>query len=130
MCWNSGVRKRLKLCSMMKTRKNSGLRREHSTYQGSAVRQKLAMATGWRQRKASRQRLVKTAQMRTAPPERMIAAGPFARTAKPRKNPKKIRARQGGRGRIGECSLRVRTRVEAANTRATESMEEKGKCVA
>src|SRR5882757_6189397 len=89
MCWNWGVRKRLKLCSMMKTRKKSGLRRAQRMYQGSAVRQKVAMATGCRQRKASRQRLVKTAQRRTAPPERIIAAGPLARVARPRKKPKR-----------------------------------------
>src|ERR1700741_3589683 len=89
VCWNWGVRKRLKLCSMMKTRKKSGLRRAQRTYHGRAVRQKLAMATGLRQRKASGQRLVKAAQIRTAPPERMRAAGPLARVARPRKKPKK-----------------------------------------
>src|SRR5580704_4965911 len=89
MCWNSGVRKRLKLCSIMKMRKKSGLRRAQRIYQGSAVAQKAAMARGWRQRKASRQRLVQVAQRRTAPPERMMAAGPLARTARPRKKPKR-----------------------------------------
>src|SRR5258708_7088464 len=89
VCWNWGVRKRLKLCSMMKTRKKSGLRRAQSTYHGRAVRQKLAMVTVFRQRKASGQRLVKAAQRSTAPPERMRAAGPLARVARPRKKPKK-----------------------------------------
>src|SRR6267378_2806920 len=84
MCWNWGV----------KTRKKSGLRRAQRMYQGSAVRHKVAMATGCRQRKASRQRLVKTAQRRTAPPERIIAAGPLARVARPRKKPKRKEVRE------------------------------------
>src|ERR1700756_4797518 len=89
VCWNWGGRKGLKLCAMMKTRKKSGVRRAQRTYQGRAVRQKLAMATVLRKRKASGQRLVKAAQIRTAPPERMRAAGPLARVARPRKKPRK-----------------------------------------
>src|SRR5713226_8622105 len=101
MCWNSGVRKRLKLCSMMKMRKKSGLRRAHRMYHGRAVREKDAIAAGCKTRKASRQRLVKSAQKKTAPPERMMAAGPLARTARPRKEPNKRSAGQSVRGRIG-----------------------------
>src|SRR6266852_1858018 len=79
---------------MMKMRKKSGLRRAHRMYQGRAVRQKDTRAVGWRRRKASRQRLVKSAQKKTAPPQRMMAAGPFARTARPRKKPKRREGRK------------------------------------
>src|ERR1700741_5001449 len=103
---------------MMKMRKKSGLRRAQRMYQGRAVRQKDATAAGCRRRKASRQRLVKSAQKKTAPPQRIVAAGPFARTARPRKKPKKTRASQGVRGRIGVFSLRVSPRTTAAETMA------------
>src|ERR1700756_5980 len=92
MCWNSGVRKRLKLCSMMKMRKNSGLRRAQRMYQGRAVAQNAMIAAGGRKGEVSRQRLVKRAQKKIAPPQRIIAAGPFAKTASPRKIPNKIGA--------------------------------------
>src|SRR5260370_3279006 len=130
MCWNSGVRKRLKLCSMMKMRKKSGLRRAQRMYQGRAVKQKDARAAGWKRRKASRQRLVKSAQKKMAPPERMMAAGPLARTARPRKKPKRMRASQGVRGRIGVCSLRLRPRTSAAQTMAMVSIAQKGMSLA
>src|SRR6266403_3717560 len=145
MCWNWGVRKRLKLCSMMKTRKKSGLRRAQRMYQGSAVRQKVAMATGCRQRKASRQRLVKTAQRRTAPPERIIAAGPLARVAMPRKKPKRKEVKEveeinevKERTELVEivspcgCTVRGGTRFRscAAKTMAIVSMAAKGMSVA
>src|SRR5713226_8209606 len=89
MCWNSGVRERLKLCSMRKMRRKSGLRRAQRMYQGRAVMQKAAIAAGWRRRRASRQRLVKSAQRKTAPPQRIMAGGPLARTARARKRPKR-----------------------------------------
>src|SRR6267143_4788068 len=89
MCWNSGVRKRLKLCSMMKMRKKSGLRRAQRMYHGRAVRQNAAIAAGRKRRRASRQRLAKSAQKNTAAPQRMMPAGPFASTARPRKKPKR-----------------------------------------
>src|SRR6266705_1092790 len=130
MCWNSGVRKRLKLCSMMKMRKKSGLRRAQRMYQGRAVKKKDARAAGWKRRKASRQRLVKSAQKKMAPAERMMAAGPLARTARPRKKPKRMKASQGVRGRIAVCSLRVRPRTTAAQTMAMVSMALKGMSVA
>src|SRR5258708_34620791 len=106
----------------MKMRKKSGFRRAQRMYQGSAVRQKDAMAEGCKRRKASRQRLVKTAQKKTAPPERMVAAGPLASTARPRKKPDRISASQGIRGRIGVFSLRVRPRTTAAQTMAIVSI--------
>src|SRR5258707_13249929 len=99
---------------MMNMRKKSVLRRAHRMYQGSAVRQKDAMAAGGKRRKASRQRWVKSAQKKTAPPERMMAAGPLARTARPRKKPDKKSAKQGVRGRIGVVSLRIRGTATAA----------------
>src|ERR1700687_356658 len=102
MCWNSGVKKRRKLCSTIKTWKKSGLRLEQRMYQGRAVKQNVAIAKGCKQRKASRQRLVKSAQKNMAPPERMMAAGPLARTASPRKKPSKARASQRVRGIAGE----------------------------
>src|SRR5258708_39949623 len=107
---------------MMKMRKKSGLRRAQTMYQGRAVRQKDARAAGWKRRKASRQRLVKSAQKKMAPPERIMAAGPFARTARPRKKPKRMRASQGVRGRIGVVFLCVRPRTTAAQTMANVRM--------
>src|SRR5260370_39435182 len=95
-------------------------------YQGSAVRQKDAMAEGCKRRKASRQRLVKSAQKKTAPPERMMAAGPLASTARPRKKPNKIRASQGGRGRIGVFPSRARSRTSPGQTTAITSKALKG----
>src|SRR6266852_8753360 len=74
---------------MMKMRKKSGLRRVQRRYHGRAVMQKAAIAAGWRRRRASRQRLVKSAQRKTAPPQRIMAAGPLARTARARKRPKR-----------------------------------------
>src|SRR5882724_6386689 len=115
---------------MMKMRKKSGLRRAQTMYQGRAVKQKDARAAGWKRRKASRQRLVKRAQKKMAPPERMMAAGPLARTARLRKKPKRRRASQGVRGRIGVFSLRVRPRTTAAQTMAMVSMALKGMSVA
>src|SRR5713226_4288080 len=114
---------------MMKMRKKSGLRRAQRMYQGRAVRQKDARAAGGKRRKASRQRLVKSAQTKMAPPERIMAAGPFARTARPRKNPKRMRASQGVRGRIGVFSLRVSPSTTAAQTMAIVSMPLKGMSV-
>src|SRR5467141_1839878 len=114
---------------MMKMRKKSGLRRAQRMYQGRAVRQKEAMATGCKRRKASCQRLVKSAHKKMAPPDRMMAAGPLARTARPRKNPKRMRASQGVRGRIGVFSLRVRPRTTAAQTIAIVSIALKGMSV-
>src|SRR5712692_8860534 len=74
---------------MRKMRRKSGLRRAQRMYQGRAVMQKAAIAAGWRRRRASRQRLVKRAQRKTAPPQRIMAAGPLARTARARKRPKR-----------------------------------------
>src|SRR5258708_16818966 len=115
---------------MMKMRKKSGLRRAQTMYQGRAVRQKDARAAGWKRRKASRQRLVKSAQKKTAPPERMMAAGPLARTARPRKKPNKKSASQGVRGRIGVFSLRITPTTTVAQTMAMVSMALKGISVA
>src|SRR5258707_15743350 len=111
---------------MMNMRKKSVLRRAHRMYQGSAVRQKDAMAAGCRRRKASRQLLVKSPQKKTAPPERMMAAGPLARTARPRKKPNRMSASQGVRGRIGVFWLRVSPRTTAAQTLAIVGMGLKG----
>src|SRR5579885_3311310 len=72
----------------MKTRKKSGLRRAQRMYQGSAVAQNAAPATGCNSRNASRQRSVSSAQEKTAPPHRIMPGGPFASTANPRKKPK------------------------------------------
>src|SRR5439155_13873191 len=66
---------------MMKTRKNSGLRRAHTMYQGRAAAEKAAMPRGCRSRSASCRRLVTHAQNNTAPAQRTMAAGPLARTA-------------------------------------------------
>src|SRR6266478_134068 len=115
---------------MMKMRKKSGLRRAQRMDHGRAVRQKDASAAGRKRRKVSRQRLVKSAQKKMAPPERMIAAGPLARTARPRKKPKRIKASQGVWGRMGVFSLRVRPRTTAAQTMAVVSMALKGMSVA
>src|SRR5713101_6346250 len=115
---------------MMKMWKKSGLRRAQRMYQGRAVRENDARAAGWKRRKASRQRLVKSAQKKMAPPERMMAAGPLARTARPRKKPKRMRASQGVRERIGVFSLRARPRTTAAQTMATVSIALKGMSVA
>src|SRR5258708_29324437 len=115
---------------MMKMRKKSGLRRAQRMYQGRAVRQKDVRAAGWKRRKASRQRLVKSAQKKMAPPERIMAAGPLARTARPRKNPKRMRASQGVCGRTGVFSLRVRPRTTVAHTMAMVSMAVNGMSVA
>src|SRR5216684_1184313 len=115
---------------MMKMRKKSGLRRAQRMYQGRAVKQKDARAAGWKRRKASRQRLVKSAQKKMVPPERMMAAGPLASTAKPRKKPKRRSGSQGVRGRIGVCSFRARPITTAAQTIAMVSMLLKGMSVA
>src|SRR5208282_3056353 len=65
----------------------SGLRRAQRTYQGRATTQNEAIATGWSIRNAARQCFVARAQIPIAPPDRIIAAGPFARTASPRNAP-------------------------------------------
>src|ERR1700732_1901407 len=80
---------------MIKMRRKSGLRRAQRMYHGKAVRQKPAMVLGLKRRSASRQRFVNSAQKNTAPPQRIIAAGPLANTASPRKKPKRIAAIQG-----------------------------------
>src|ERR1041384_5404531 len=90
---------------MMKMRKKSGLRRAQRMYQGRAVKQKDAIAAGCSRRNASRQRLVKVAQKKPAPPVKMKAAGPLASTASPRKKPKSSKASHGVRGRTGTFSL-------------------------
>src|SRR5260370_41659798 len=110
MCWNSGVRKRLKLCSMKKTRKKSGLRRAQRMYQGRAVKQKDARAAGWKRRKGSRQRFGKKGQKKKAAPERMKAGGPFARTARAREKHQRKEGRQSGRGRNGGGWLGIQAR--------------------
>src|SRR5437879_5836702 len=115
---------------MMKIRKKSGLRSAQRMYQGKAVAQKEAMATGCSSRKASRHFLVKTAQKKTAPPHKMIAAGPLASTASPRKNPKSKSAAQGVCGRIGVFSFRVKPSATAAKTIAMVSIALKGMSVA
>src|SRR5258708_33678794 len=75
------------------------------------------MAGGRSRRKAERQLLVKSPQKKTAPPERMMAAGPLARTARPRKKPNRMRASQGVRGRIGVFWLRGRPKKTAAEAK-------------
>src|ERR1700687_494426 len=128
-CWKTGVRKRAKLCSTMKMRKKSGLRRAHSTYQGSAVAQKAAMLMGWVRRNASRQRFVPSAHKKVAPPARIIAAGPFASDATPRKNPNATRGARLTR-EMGDCELDdrglVTPRMTAAQTIARVSMAANG----
>src|SRR3981081_3928358 len=99
-------------------------------YQGRAVRQKVMMARGWRQRKASRQRPLKIAQKNIAPPERMIAAGPLASTASPRKMPNRASASQDFFGLICEFLLRVSPMITAAQTMAMVSIALKGISVA
>src|ERR1700739_1381584 len=127
---------------MMKTRKKSWLRKGQRMYHGRAVRQKAAMATESRQRNASRQRLVNKAQRRTPPPERMMAAGPLARVARPRKKPKKKEVKEvedvDERTEVVEvvpdCDSGVkdgmRFRSLAAKTMAMVSMAAKGMSVA
>src|SRR5258708_4533851 len=80
MCWNSGVRKRLKLCSMMKIRKKSGLPRAQRMYQGRAVRQKNARAAGWKRGEAVRPGLGESADEKNAAARRVVGAGAFAKT--------------------------------------------------
>src|SRR5260370_12590159 len=95
MCWNSGVRKRLKLCSMKKTRKKSGLRRAQRMYQGRAVRQKDARAAGWKRRKAPAQRFGEDAQKKKPPPGTKSSQGAVAYFARARKKPETTGARTG-----------------------------------
>src|SRR5260370_18774578 len=78
MCWNSGVRKRLKLCSMMKMRKKSGLRRAQRMYQGRAVKQKDARAAGCGRGDAAGPRFRESAPKKKGAPERDEGPGPFA----------------------------------------------------
>src|SRR5437762_9136779 len=112
---------------MMKMWKKSGLRRAQRMYQGRAVRKKEAIVAGWSRRKASRQRFVKIAQKETAPADKMMAAGPFARTARPRKRPKSTSASHGVRGRIGVFSVVITTpSATAAQTIAMVSMPANG----
>src|SRR5260370_25856857 len=101
MCWNSGVRKRLKLCSMMKMRKKSGLRRAQRMYQGRAVKQKDARAAGWKRGEASRQRFVKSGHKKMGPPEGKMAGGAFAGTARAREKTQRMKAGQRGPERSG-----------------------------
>src|SRR5258707_13541545 len=115
---------------MMNMRKKSVLRRAHRMYQGSAVRQKDAMAAGCRRRKASRQRLVKSAQKKMAPPERMMAAGTLVRTARARKKPERRRGRQGVRGKIGRCVVSGGARTAGGGTIASGGMAAEGSVVA
>src|SRR5215467_13300864 len=115
---------------MMKMRKKSGLRRAQSMYQGRAAAQKDAMAMGWSRRNASRHFLVKSAQRKTPPPHKMIAAGPLESAASPRKNPKSKSASHGVRGRIGVFSFCVKPRATAAQTIAIVNIALKGMSVA
>src|SRR6185437_6113533 len=73
----------------MKVRMKFGLRIAHRTYQGSATMQNMAIASGCAVRKATRHCFVASAQRPMAPAARIIAAGPFASTASPRKAPNK-----------------------------------------
>src|SRR5947199_5435648 len=111
---------------MMKTRKNSGLRRAHTMYQGRAAAEKAAMPRGCRSRSASCRRLVTHAQNNTAPAQRTMAAGPLARTASAREKPNRINASHGVRGRMGVFSLRVSPRTTAVETIVMVGMTMKG----
>src|SRR5262249_35687183 len=101
----------------------SGLRRAHNMYHGGAVRKKAASAAGGKNRKVSRQRFVKMPQKKTAPPSKMIAAGPFARTARPTKKPNKP-----AMSKI-ERRLGTRPSKTTAATSARVSVEEKSMSV-
>src|SRR5215831_4209500 len=117
----------------MKMRKKSGLLWAHRMYQGSAVRQKAATAPGRRRRKASRQRSVKRAQKKTAPPQRIIPAGPLARTPRPRKTPKRTEVRDVDEVKDEERPTGLGATIPmiiAAKTIAMVSMAEKGISVA
>src|SRR5277367_2907326 len=95
-------------------------------YQGSAVAQKAAMATGRKQRRALGHRRVSNAQKKIVAHAKTIAAGPLARTASPRKKPKPRSASHGVCGRMGVSALRVRSRMMAAHTMAIENVAAKG----
>src|ERR1700722_7100694 len=72
-------------------RRKSGLRRAQRTYQGRATTQNVAMAMGGARRRAARRCEVASAQTPIAPPARITAAGPLARTPRPRNAPKRAR---------------------------------------
>src|SRR3984957_18458705 len=115
---------------MIKMRKKSGLRRAQITYQGNAVAQNARIATGCNRRNASRQRFVNIAQKKIAPPHRIIAAGPLASTAKPKKSPKEIKPSHGVRGKMGVLSFWISRRQTAAQTMATVIIAANGISVA
>src|SRR5271156_22100 len=75
----------------MKTCRKSGLRRAQRTYHGRATAQNAAIATGCARRRAARQFDVASAQIPTAPPARITAAGPLASTPSPSDAPHKRR---------------------------------------
>src|SRR5580658_3340463 len=100
----------------MKTCRNSGLRRAQSMYHGRATAQNVAIATGCARWSAARHCDVASAQMATAPPERITAAGPFASTPNPSDAPHRIRI---GRSRFLVLdSAPSRTRSAPARVRA------------
>src|SRR5215469_10913333 len=115
---------------MIKTRRKLGLRCAQKMYHGGAVAQKATIAIGCRQRNASRHRLVRMPQSKTEPPERTIAAGPLAKAARPRKKPKRSRASQGVRGKIGVFPSFMSPSTKAAHIIATVSMAANGISVA
>ena len=98
ICWNWGVRKRLKLCSMMKTRKKllGFATGAGGPYQGRAARQ---IAGDWRRGEGSGRRrangLVKTAQRRTAPPEKDDGGGAFGEGGEGKKKNRRRRKLRG-----------------------------------
>src|SRR3984957_10485333 len=83
------------------------------TYHGKATTQKAAIAIGWARRNVARRFLVVSAQMASAPPARITAAGPLARTPKPRKAPNKTRVKIDARW-FGDGSLSAERRVPAS----------------
>src|ERR1700674_666252 len=111
-CWKTGVKYRSKLCCQRKTRRKSGLRDAHSTYQGRAVAQNTAMISGCRKRNGARHWRESAAHISVAPPARITAAGPFASTAAPRINPNATRRKGPGRG---FCNISLAIAIAAVN---------------
>src|SRR5580700_1759840 len=96
----------------------TGLLFAQRTYQGKAVAQNTRMTMGCRKRNGARHWRERAAQSRVAPPARTTAAGPFASTAAPRKNPNAIREIGPG---WGFCNISTATAI-ADVSRVANSM--------
>ena len=104
----------------IKMRMKSGLRDAQRTYmQGRAVAQNTAMIRGCRKRNGARHWRERAAHRSVAPPARITAAGPFARTAAPRKNPNATRRIGPGRG---FCNISLATAIAAVEVDLAKSM--------